>query len=334
MADSPTSERDIQQGWPDWPAYALVDDLLPTLESWVARGQRYALATLIDVAVSAPRPVGSEMAVCDDGAIAGYVSGGCVEAAVATEACDALRDGRPRILDYGAGSPVLDLQLSCGGRIRILVRPVADGATHVAELRAARAARVALYAHVDLVSGAMQYQRERTLAPGLHGDPQRGVFVQRYEPPLRLVIVGGDPVALALLRLAPQFGLEAALIRPRGPARVPDDEPAPVFYERRGIDAALAALQLDARCAIYTVSHDADTDHAVLVHALKSDAFCVGALGSRTKAQKRRERLRDAGFDDAALARLHTPAGLDIGARTPLEIALSILGQVVAERGR
>src|SRR3546814_5970464 len=97
-------------------------------------------------------------------------------------------------------------------------------------------------------------------------------------------------------------------------------------------DTARAALKLDARCAIYTVSHDADTDHAVLACALRSEAFCIGALGSRLKAQQRIDRLRDAGFDDAALARVHSPAGLNIGARTPLAIALSILGQVVAGR--
>lgn len=320
----------MANAWPDWPAYALVDDLLPTLQAWRAHGKRYALATLIHVTASAPRPIGSEMAICEDGAIAGYVSGGCVEAAVAAEAREALAEGAPRLLDYGAGSPVLDLQLACGGRIHILVRPVADGDAHVAQLRAARAERAPLYAITDIKTGATQYSRHSELAPGLHGER----FVKRYEAPLRLVIVGGDPIALALLKLAPQFGLEAALVRPRGPGSVPDDLPAPVFYERRGLDTALAALKLDARCAIYTLSHDADTDHAVLTHALRSEAFCIGALGSRSKAQARRERLRAAGFDDATIARVHSPAGLDIGARTPLEIALSILGQIIAVRGR
>lgn len=326
MADSVALSQDLAQAWPDWPAYALVDDLLPTLQAWTARGRRYALATLIDVSGSAPRPVGSEMAINEDGEIAGYVSGGCVEAAVASEARATMIDGQPRLLDYGAGSPVLDLQLSCGGRIRIFVRAVADGAAHIAQLQAARTARAPLHVSIDLAGGAMHYGVDQRA--GLQTDH----FVQRYEPPLRLIVVGGDPVALALLRLAPSFGLEVGLIRPRGPERMPADDPSPVFYERRGIDTALAALQLDARCAIYTLSHDADTDHAVLTHALRSEAFCIGALGSRAKAQQRLERLRDDGFNDDALARLHTPAGLHIGARTPLEIALSILGQVVAER--
>lgn len=328
MADSTPSNNDVAQQWPQWPAYALVDDLLPTLQRWVTAGQRYALATLVEVVGSAPRPAGSEMAICENGEIAGYVSGGCVEAAVATEALASLRDGAPRMLDYGAGSPVLDLQLTCGGRIRIFVRAVRDGPAHLRQLREAREKRMPLFASFDFTDSSMQYGTTRPAQTGLRD----ARFVQCYEPPLRLVIVGGDPVAMALLRLAPAFGLETGLLRPRGPQMYPDSEPAPQFYDRRGIDAALAVLRLDARCAIYTVSHDADTDHAVLAHALRSEAFCIGALGSRLKAQQRIERLRAAGFDDAALARVHSPAGLNIGARTPLEIALSILGQIVANR--
>lgn len=329
MADSFAPERAPARAWPDWPAYALSDDLLPTLQRWTVQGRRYALATLVEATGSSPRPLGSEMAIAEDGELAGYVSGGCVEAAVAGEALAALADGRPRLLDYGAGSPVLDLQLACGGRIRILVRPVADGAGHVAELRLAREARAPLLVATELAGGAMDYGLDAGTAEGLYG----GRFVKRYLPPLRLVVVGGDPVVLALLRLAPTLGVEIGLIRPRGPERLPPGEPAPCFYDRRSLDTALAALALDTRCAVYTLSHDADTDHAVLVHALRSPAFCVGALGSRAKVAQRLQRLRAAGFDEAALARLRTPAGLDIGARTPPEIALSILGQIVAERG-
>ncbi|NKF20721.1 XdhC family protein [Solimonas marina] len=325
MADSVASDRALAQAWPDWPDYALVDDLLPTLQDWVARGRRYALATLIDVQGSAPRPVGAEMAVNQDGDVAGYVSGGCVEAAVAAEARAALIDGQVRMLDYGAGSPVLDLQLSCGGRIRILVRPLVDGSAHVAMLAAARQARRPLALAIDLNSGATQ--AAGTAPAGLHARH----FVQIYTPPRRLVVVGGDPVALALLRHAPGFGIEVVLLRPHGPESLPASLPAPALYDRRGLETALADLRLDRYCAVYSVSHDADIDHTVLTHALCSDAYCIGALGSRTKAEQKRQRLRDAGFDDAAMTRLHTPAGLYIGARTPNEIALSILGQVVAD---
>lgn len=335
MADSPAPEVvATRQEWPDWPAYALIDDLLPTLERWSAQGRRFALATLIQVTGSSPRAAGSEMAVAEDGECAGYVSGGCVEAAVAVEARAAMADGRPRLLDFGAGSPVLDVRLSCGGRIAILVREVADGAAHVDRLRAARNERRALNVSTELSTGAMTYAApsDDSLTEGFHDGGAR--YRKRYLPPLRMVLVGNDPVILALLVLATSFSIEAVLLRPNGPASVPQTMPQPASYDRRGIDAALRDLHLDERCAIYTLSHDAEIDHAVLAHGLRSQAFCIGALGSRRKADMRRLRLQEEGFDAPAMTRLHTPAGLRIGARTPQEIALSILAEVIAERGR
>ena len=317
-------------GWPAWPAYALIDDLLPTLEAWAAAGKRYALATLIEVLGSSPRPVGSEMAVNEDGEMAGYVSGGCVEAAVAVEALAALADGQPRLLDYGAGSPVLDVQLSCGGRIRILVRALADGTAYARALRDARQRRQPLQVLTDLHSGAMQW---RDAIPSPASDAAN-THVQTLLPPLRLILIGGDPIVLSLMQLAPLFGMETVLLRPRGPEAPAQAPWTPMLYDRRGIEAALQDLQLDDRCAIYTLSHDADVDHAVLRHALRSAAYCIGALGSRSKAQNRRARLQAEGFGETDLARLHSPAGLNIGARTPQEIALSILGQVLADRAR
>ncbi len=313
-------------GWPAWPDYALVDDLLPTLERWSAEGRRIALATLVEVVGSSPRPVGSEMAIADDGECAGYVSGGCVEAAVANEALAVLAEGRPRLLDYGAGSPVLDVQLSCGGRIRILVRELVDAQDHVRRLRLARTERRTLTVLTQLDSGSMRY------ADGAITAPDERTHARLQAPPLRLIVVGGDPIVIALLRLAPMFGIEVLLLRPNGPEQFAPGEPQPVAYERRGLTTALPAIALDGRCAVYTLSHDADTDHAILAWALRSPAFCIGALGSRSKARTRLERLRGDGFDEAALARLFSPAGLDIGARTPQEIALSILCQVIAER--
>jgi xanthine dehydrogenase accessory factor len=329
VADSAQPSRQLT-GWPEWPDYGLVNDLLPTLEAWTAAGQRFALATLIEVHGSSPRPVGSEMAIREDGAVAGYVSGGCVEAAVAHEALAVLADGRPRMLDYGAGSPVLDVQLSCGGRIRILVRAVTDGLRYVSELRAAREARRPLMMISNLADGAMRFERisdER--GPALSSD---GVsFLQRHLPALRLVLVGHDPVTLSLVRLAPTVDLEVILLRPRGPEALPSDARL-IRYDRRSIEAALSDLVCDAWTAVYTLTHDPDTDDAVLLHALRSPAFCVGALGSRRNSELRRTRLREAGLDAAQLARLHSPAGLYLGAATPQQIALSILGQIVESR--
>ncbi|WP_028007794.1 XdhC family protein [Solimonas flava] len=311
--------------WPDWPAYGLVDDLLPTLERWVADGRRCALATLVRISGSSPRPLGSEMAIDARGECVGYVSGGCVEAAVAAEALAVLADGRPRLLDYGAGSPVLDIQLSCGGRIGIFVRELAAPRAYVARLREARARRQPLYALTDLASGAMQLaDTEPEFADGR--------FVREHRPPLRLIAVGADPVSLALAYLAPQMGIETVLLRPLGPEAPPPGSNL-LHYDRRPLAAALAGLRLDARCAVYTLTHDAEADHAVLAAALRSPAYCVGALGSRRKAELRRQQLRAEGIAEARIAELRSPAGLYLagtGAHAPQQIALSIVGEMLA----
>ncbi|MCK5771570.1 XdhC family protein [Algiphilus sp.] len=314
MPDSATSgDPPALTDWPDWPEYGLVDDLLPVLERWSAAGRRFALATLVEIAGASPRPLGAEMAIDERGECAGYVSGGCVEAEVAREALGVLADGEPRLLDYGAGSPALDIQLTCGGRIGILVRTLDDAAGHVAARRAARDAR--------------RVHSER-LTWDIGG--RAGVFDQHYPPPTRLVVAGGDPVTLALARMGTAQGFDVVLLRPRGPERPPAGIPL-AGYDRRPVETALAGLALDPWCAVYTLTHDIDIDHAVLLHALRSPAFCVGALGSRSKAAVRVERLRADGIDEARLSRLHTPAGLPIGGRSPQQIALSIVAQVAAE---
>ncbi|GAB3684302.1 XdhC family protein [Salinisphaera aquimarina] len=296
------------------------------LEGWHARGRRVATATLVDISGSSPRPLGSEMAINDLGEVAGYVSGGCVEAAVATQALEVLEHGKPVMLDYGAGSPVLDVQLTCGGRIRIFVRAITDLENYVSRLRSARDARVPIDVCIDLDDGSHRFD-----APALATGSQ--LFRKRHLPTPRLIVVGGDPVTLALCRLAPIFGYEVALLRPYGPAAPPVDTPL-CQYDTRPLRSALRDLQLDASCAVYTLTHDMDDDHSVLIKALASEAFAIGALGSRSKSFERQALLRDAGIDADRMARLNTPAGLNIGAREPHEIALSVLAELVERRPR
>ncbi|MBS1102158.1 XdhC family protein [Gluconobacter sp. Dm-62] len=311
---------------PQWPSYGLTDDLLPTLERWVLDGKRAALATLVSITGSSPRRLGSEMAICEDGEVQGYVSGGCVEAAVRAEALECLKDGQPRMLDYGAGSPVLDIQLTCGGRIGIFVRPISDLDAHVAARRSARDRRQPITLITDLNTGAMRFcEGERTTAN------EAGRFFRPYLPPLRLVLAGGDPVTLAILNLSSLMGLETILLRPYGP---PEPPPGllPKRYLRGSLDAALTMLTLDRWTAVYSLTHDAHYDLMLAAHALKSEAFCVSILGSRRKIPGRLEALEAAGVLPEAFSRLHLPAGLDIGAQTPMEIALSILAQMIAKQ--
>mgnify|MGYP001032512122 CR=1 FL=1 len=305
--------------WPAWPDYALIADLLPSLRDFAHAG-RVALATLVSTDGPSPRPLYSEMLIAADGRVAGYVSGGCVEAAVASEAAMVLADGRPRLLDYGVGSPVLDIQLTCGGRIGIFVRELREPSAYANTLGVARRERRTVTVLTDRDSGAWNIV-EGHVAPDDHH------YACVHMPPLRLVAVGGDPVTLAVAQLAPTMGVEVVLLRPHGPAEPPPGI-ALTGYDSRSLAVSLGELVLDERTAVYSLSHDAEIDHAVATHALRSPAFAVGVLGSRNKIGTRVERLKDDGVDDDDLTRLHLPAGLPIGAQTPHGIALSILAQV------
>ncbi|MCC4619085.1 XdhC family protein [Xanthomonas cassavae CFBP 4642] len=314
-----TQGAPADSAWPAWPGYALHEDLLPVLTAWQRAGQRVAMATLIDVQGSSPRPLGSEMAISADGGVAGYVSGGCVEAAVAHEALAALRDGRPRWLDYGEGSEVLDIQLSCGGRIGVLVWPVPDLAEHLARWRNARQHRRAFHVALDRVTGAVRY-------PASAQDARASEFVRVHRPALRLVVVGADPALLVLVALASQMGFELRVLRPHGPSEPPPGL-APEHYDRRALGDALAALQLDANTVLYSLAHDSQTDLQVACRGLASHVACIGILGSRHKREARLQALRALGHDDAALARLRLPAGWRMGRSSPHTIALGIIAE-------
>lgn len=312
--------------WPDWPVYGLIDDLRPTLSSWAQRGETAAIATLVTIFGSSPRPLGSEMAIAASGDIAGYVSGGCVEGAVAAEARRVMQTGEPALLDYGAGSPVLDVQLTCGGRIGVFVRAIADLPAYAEQLRAAQDSREPIDVVIDLDSGQHHFE-----TVGHSSDTIARAFRKTYLPLPRLVLIGSDPITVALARLAPQFGFETGLLRPYGPSAPPDGV-STFHYDTRPIAQALEDLPIDAWTAIYTLTHNIEDDQHVLLRALRSPAFAIGVLGSRRKIEERSQLLGQSGFDQDDLERLSTPAGLDIDARNPNEIALSILAELVAKR--
>ncbi|KAB7770170.1 XdhC family protein [Xanthomonas maliensis] len=305
--------------WPAWPSFALQVDLLPILSGWYREGKRFVIATLIDTVGSSPRPLGSEMAIGADGQVAGYVSGGCVEAAVALEAMSVLHDGQPRWLDYGQGSEVVDIQLSCGGRIGVLVWAPPDAGEYLTRWRKARANRRPFYVALHRRRGTLRYL---STARDLAGDE----FLQCHRPPLRLVLVGADPAILALVTLAAPLGMEVRVLRPHGPVEPPPGL-AVAHYDRRALEVALAELALDADCAIYSLAHDSAIDLQVVSRALSSEAACIGVLGSRGKRKQRVEALRAQGHEASALERLRMPAGLRLGPASPQAIALGILAE-------
>ena len=290
---------------------------------WLRSGHRVALATVIETWGSAPRRVGAQLAIRDDGLFEGSVSGGCVEGDVVTEARILLAGEGVRRLDYGvADATAWQVGLACGGKISVLVQSVDDA--HFAPalldtLVAAQADGRTLTLATDLASGST------TVAEAATGD----AFIQVYAPPLRLAIIGAVHIAQALVPLAGLLGHAATVIDPRT-LFAADDRFAGLMLDRRWPDEALAEWRPNAASAIVALTHDPKLDDVALAAALRSPAYYIAALGSRKNHAARLERLRAEGFGDGDLARIHGPAGLDIGAATPAEIALSVAAQMVA----
>jgi xanthine dehydrogenase accessory factor len=309
-----------------------LEAVLAQATAWRAAGLGVVLATVVRTWGSSPRPAGSKLCVDERGAFVGSVSGGCIEAAVIGEALELLGGRRrPGVLAFGvADATAWEVGLACGGKVEVFIEVVTPERLAMLEaVRAARAARraVALVTPLDGSAGAVLAEvPDRAQVVERDG---REVLVEPHHPAARLIVVGAVHVAVALAELARIAGFAVTIVDPRRAwataARFPGLE---LVIEWP--DAALARLGLDERCAVVTLTHDPKLDDPALVAALRSPAFYVGCLGSRTTHAARCERLAAAGFDAAALARLHGPVGLAIGARTPAEIAVAILAEVIA----
>jgi xanthine dehydrogenase accessory factor len=330
-----------------------VTDVLTDIAKWTDRGDRAALAVVVDTQRSAPRPVGTKMAVNENGEVVGGVSGGCVEGAVVEIAGSVIEGAGPQLVHFGiADSEAWDVGLPCGGEIDVWVQAYEPG--RFAE--AARSGRRA--AEVTLLEGAspgaklvLQADggRSGTLgAPELDDEALRvadellwtdrsvrrgSLFVDIVAPPPRLIVFGAIDIAASLCRLARDAGWLPFVVDPRAqfatPERFPDAEqviaawPQEALQQLGGIDPATS---------IAVLTHDPKIDDAVLRIALRSPARFIGAMGSKRAQGKRRERLLGAGFAEEELERMSAPLGLDLGAVGSGETALSILAEVVAAR--
>nr|WP_237401083.1 XdhC/CoxI family protein [Rhodovulum sulfidophilum] len=316
-------------------------DAIPeTALDWHRAGQGAALATVVETWGSAPRPVGSQLAISGAGAMAGSVSGGCVEGAVIAEALEALGDGQPRLLEFGVSDgDAFAVGLACGGRIRVLVEPVGSALPGdlLTDLVAARAARRAVACLVDTESWARRLagpedpvlgqaigERMRADRSGFEGQ----VFVSLHNPPLRLVVVGAVHIAQPLVQMARLAGFAPVVIDPRPAFGAAARFPGEVVIDAWP-DAALADLGLDARSAVVTLTHDPKLDDPAIMAALDSEAFYLGCLGSSRTHAGRVARLEAAGAAPGRIAAIHAPVGLEIGARTPGEIAVAILAEIL-----
>jgi len=315
-------------------------DRIPEIAlDWHRAGRKAALATVVETWGSAPRQPGSQLAISGDGQIMGSVSGGCVEGAVVTEALEALQDGQPRLLTFGVSDETaFAVGLACGGTIRVLVEPVGSALpeTMLADLVAARAAKQPVVYAVHPETGVRALYRpgqdqaaDLRLRSDKAGIEEDGRFIAPHNHPLRLIVVGAVHIAQPLVTIARACGYAPTLIDPRDTFGAADRFPGETVLDDWP-DEALAALVPDARTAIVTLTHDPKLDDPAIRLAIRSPAFYLGCLGSKKTHAKRVERLQAAGFSAEEISRIHAPVGLDIGAKTPAEIAVSIMGQITA----
>jgi xanthine dehydrogenase accessory factor len=318
-----------------------VREILPELQRWRARGDRIALARVVATRRSAPRPVGSKLIVSETGELAGSVSGGCVESEVVEAAREVLAGGDPQLLTFGISDDLaLSVGLPCGGEIDVWIdEPEPRLLDELADI--ARNERRAVV-FVDLDDGSQRLVpdgdddvADELIRSGhsrvveLHG---RRVFADVFGPPPRLFVYGAVDTADALCAAANAIGWRTIVADARArfatKERLPNADEIVVAWP----EEALAHVAPDHTTAIVVLTHDDKFDLPLLTGALATEAYYIGALGSRRNQERRRERLLEAGVDEAELERISGPAGLDIGAHTPAETAVSMLAEIMAVR--
>ncbi|RJO73627.1 XdhC/CoxI family protein [Nocardia panacis] len=330
-------------------------DIANGLRQWHAAGREYALASVIGVRGSAPRPVGAAMAVDSAGAVIGSLSGGCVEGAVYELCREVLRSGAPLRERFGySGEDGFAVGLTCGGSLEVFVQPVRAAARVVFD--AALRAQEAVTLVRDLATGAAMALGESwcvgaefgaeviaearvALELGATGvrvvgcDPQlRTVFVESRVAPPRLLVFGAVDFAAAVVRIGKFLGYRVTVCDARAvfatAARFPEADEVVVDWPHR----YLAATAVDARTVLCVLTHDPKFDVPLLEAALRLPVAYVGAMGSRRTHADRLLRLRAAGLSESELARLRSPIGLDLGGRTAEETAVAVAAEIVAVR--
>ncbi len=305
----------------DWFDDGLVDDVRPKLFECREKGLRAALATIV-AADGGPRPVGSQMIVVGN-RFWGFLSGGCIEDDVALNARAVIETGDPRHLIYGHGSPYIDMRLPCGGRIDVLVERIEPTDPAIGELHRLTEARLPARWRSDGVHRSCRSDFDRTV------EEDSSIADVRYDPVWRLLVIGNDPFAIAAAALGRMTGFDTRLLAPFASDRPP---PFGLSVDRRGLAAAIEHPAPDAWTAAIVATHDTDLDEEALNQLLRSKAGYIGVMGARRRIDDRTHRLVAAGFTDSDIARVHMPLGLPIRARSPWEVAVSALAEVIAHR--
>lgn len=309
-----------------------MNEWLPEIDSWRQAGDKVAIATVVSAYGSAPRPVGARLAVNEHGAMAGSVSGGCVENDVILHATEVLESGEPRLVEYGISDELAwSVGLSCGGNIEVWIEPIARQSELDEAFR--RQAEGDSVAHVTWLDGSGKHlvvADHQWSSTGIVDWDGNKVFVELFPQKRRLIIFGAVHVAQSLSKYAQDIGYEVIIVDRRMALATKDRFPN--IEKMLTVWPEDAYKQLDVRDtdAIAILTHDPKFDEPAISGALATDAFYIGAVGSRKTNAGRRERLLEAGLNEEQLGRLHGPIGLNIGGRSPEEMAISIIAEIIA----
>ncbi len=341
-------------------------DVLDRVERWLHEGKKVAVATVIAIERSAPRDPGAVLAVTEDMEMAGSVSAGCVEAAVAEETAEIIRTGRPKRLTYGiADEEAFAVGLSCGGVVHFFAAPLRMDEIFRALASAIRAedpvvlATEVLGPHTgarmliapNRIVGALgdpdlekavaadaramlEQAQTGTRRYGVRGEPpgEAEVFIESFAPPPRMYVFGATTHAAAAVRMGKLLGYRVTLCDARAALATPDRFPGADEVVVEWPDEFLARAPVDRRTVICVLTHDPKFDIPLLQAALRTPAAYIGALGSRRTHEARCRKLVEAGVPEEALVRIRAPIGLDIGGRTPEEVAVAIAAEIIALR--
>jgi xanthine dehydrogenase accessory factor len=306
-----------------------MESVLSQAGRWRELGRRVAVATVVATRRSAPRPVGSKLAVSEQGELIGSVSGGCVENDVVLAAQEVLAGGEPRLLTYGITDDMaFEVGLPCGGEIDVFVEELTDADRADVTLTVVAGEGVGeRLLDPDLLQAARLRGRSHVLELG-----DRTVLADVHAPPTRLFVYGAVDTAEALCRAAKLLGWQTVVADARAsfatPERIPSTDELLLLWP----DEALEQVQPDLGTAVIVLTHDDKFDLPLIRGALASDAFYVGWIGSRRNQERRRGLLLEEGVTEDQLDRISGPSGLDIGADTPAETALSMLAEIIAVR--
>ncbi len=348
-------------------------EVVGALDRWSAEGKSAGIATLVRVRRSAPRRPGARLAVCEDGEMAGSISSGCVEGDLFERLMDVIADGQPRVTEYGISDEMAaGVGLPCGGEIEVLLtrhdasEPAWQSLTDAVGTGEPAVLLVSLggqspggEARGTESAGRLQLLHPATEQVGSLGARELGpegesaiaslfdhggtavfdlrgerVFAEAFLPPPRLAIVGASPIAEALCHLAAWASIEVTVIDPRQALATADRFPDADQVLNEWPEEGLAGVGLDRWLSVVVLSHDEKLDVPALAAALRAGCMYVGLLGGKRTQRGRRDALVQLGFTEDELARIRGPVGLDLGARGPREIAVSIMSQLIAvQRG-